>query len=123
MKNQSSNVNNQKKLVLFINHKLRSLGIKTSHKGYKLIIMAIQLKLKEEYEFLKLELIYELIGKTINKTAKQVEDCIYYAITHRNYQISEKGFEKVFGYSYDETVFSNKEFFEEFINLLQLNVF
>lgn len=121
MKNQSSNVNNQKQ-VLFINHKLRSLGIKTSHKGYKLIIMAIQLKLKEEYEFLKLESIYEKIAIATNKTAEQVEDCIYYAITHRNYQISENGFEKVFGYSYDETIFSNKEFIEEFINLMQLSI-
>lgn len=127
MINQSNveNYNIIRNQVLFINNKLRSLGLKTSHNGYKFIVKAILIKLDEKDDFSKFELIYEKISIAINKakSPKQIEDSIYYAITHRNEQISKNGFEKVFGYPYDEEIFSNKEFIEELVNLLKIDNF
>ena len=118
MSNQKNEKSNRI-LVLFIINKLRSLGLKSSHFGFRLIIRAIQLKLVDN-EYSALENTYKILAKETNKTIKQIEDCIYYAITHRNYNLSEDNFEDIFGYPYDEYIFSNKEFIEEFVNLIRI---
>ena len=69
------------KLTLFINAKLRSLGIKAGNEGYKLIVKAILIKAIEDDEdnFEKFEVIYDKLSLKINRTPKQIADNIYYA--------------------------------------------
>ena len=66
------------KQVLVINNKLRSLGFKTSHIGYRYLIKAIQIKYLEydELDFSKFNLIYEKVSTYFNniKTPVQIED-------------------------------------------------
>lgn len=113
------------KQVLIINNKLRSLGFKTSHIGYRYLIKAIQIKYLEydELDFSDFNLIYEKVAVYFNniKTPIQIEDNIYYTINHRNNDLTKKTFESVFGYEYNKSIFSNKEFIEEFVNMLIVN--
>lgn len=113
------------KQVLIINNKLRSLGFKTSHIGYRYLIKAIQIKYLEydELDFSNFNLIYKKVATYFNniKTPIQIEDNIYYTINHRNYDLTKKNFVRVFGYEYNKDVFSNKEFIEEFVNMLIVN--
>lgn len=113
------------KQVLVINNKLRSLGFKTSHIGYRYLIKAIQIKYLEydELDFSSFNLIYKKVAEYFNniKTPIQIEDSIYYTINHRNNDLTKKTFEKVFGYEYNQDIFSNKEFIEEFVNMLVVN--
>lgn len=113
------------KQVLVINNKLRSLGFKTSHIGYRYLIKAIQIKYLEydELDFSNFNLIYEKVSAYFNniKTPTQIEDCIYYNINHRNNELTKRTFESVFGYEYNQDIFSNKEFIEEFVNMLIVN--
>ena len=110
------------KLTLFINAKLRSLGIKSGNEGYKLIVKAILIKAIEDDEdnFEKFEVVYDKLSAIINRTPKQIADNIYYALNHRNNSKSKENFEKIFGYSYDSKIFTNKEFIEEFANIIRI---
>lgn len=110
------------KLTLFINAKFRSLGIKAGNEGYKLIVKAILIKVIEDDEdnFEKFEVIYDKLSSKINRTPKQIADNIYYALNHRNNSMSKENFEKIFGYSYDRKIFTNKEFIEEFVNIIRI---
>ncbi len=110
------------KLTLFINAKLRSLGIKAGNEGYKLIVKAVLIKAIEDNEnnFEKFEVVYDKLSSTINRTPKQIADNIYYALNHRNNSMSKENFEKIFGYSYDSKIFTNKEFIEEFANIIRI---
>ena len=110
------------KLTLFINAKLRSLGIKAGNEGYKLIVKAILIKAIEDDEdnFEKFEVVYDKISAIINRTPTQIADNIYYALNHRNNSKSKENFEKIFGYSYDSKIFTNKEFIEEFANIIRI---
>lgn len=113
------------KQVLIINNKLRSLGFKTSHSGYRYLIKAIQIKYLEynELDFSNFNLIYEKVALYFNniKTPIQIEDSIYYTINHRNNDLTKKTFKSVFGYEYNKDIFTNKEFIEEFVNMLIVN--
>ena len=122
-----NNQNNVKKnmipkLTLFINAKLRSLGIKAGNEGYKLIVKAILIKAIEDDEdnFEKFEVVYDKLSSKINRTPKQIADNIYYALNHRNNSMAKENFEKIFGYSYDSKIFTNKEFIEEFVNIIRI---
>lgn len=110
------------KLTLFINAKLRSLGIKAGNEGYKLIVKAILIKAIEDDEdnFEKFEVIYDKLSSKINRTPKQIADNIYYALNHRNNSMAKENFERIFGYSYDSKIFTNKEFIEEFVNIIRI---
>lgn len=110
------------KLTLFINAKLRSLGIKAGNEGYKLIVKAILIKSIEEDDdnFEKFEVIYDKLSSKINRTPKQIADNIYYALNHRNNSMAKENFERIFGYSYDSKIFTNKEFIEEFVNIIRI---
>lgn len=109
------------KLTLFINTKLRSLGIKAGHEGYKLIVKAILIKIEDDEDnFEKFEVIYDKLSSTVNRTPKQIADNIYYALNHRNKSLTKNNFEKIFGYTYDSEIFTNKEFIEEFANIVRI---
>lgn len=109
------------KLTLFINTKLRSLGIKAGHEGYKFIVKAILIKIEDDEDnFEKFEVIYDKLSSTVNRTPKQIADNIYYALNHRNKSLTKNNFEKIFGYTYDSEIFTNKEFIEEFSNIVRI---
>ncbi len=112
---------NKKKLVLEIYNILRKLGIKTSNQGAKLIYLAIVIIINYNIEFIKLEDIYEIISKQIKNMNKfQIRRSIQYAIDSRDIKKCEKNFEIIFGYEYNENIFTNKSFIEELIlNILK----
>ena len=58
--------------------------------------------------------IYIELAKTNESfTASQIRVAIKYAIDNRNEKKSIDNFEEVFGYEYDEEIFTNKDFIEE----------
>lgn len=110
---------NKKKLVLEIYNILRKLGIKTSNQGAKLIYLAIVIIINYNIEFIKLEDIYELISKQIKNMNKfQIRRSIQYAIDNRDIKKCEKNFEIIFGYEYNESIFTNKSFIEELLRCI-----
>lgn len=111
--------------VLIINNKLRSLGFKSSHIGYKYLVRAIIINYLEynELNLTNYKLLYKKIAQYFNntKTPIQIDDCIYYTINHRNNELTKKSFENIFGYEYNPQIFSNKSFIEEFVNMLNMH--
>ena len=49
---------------------------------------------------------------------KKVKDNIDYALAHRNKLKSKINFQTVFKFEYTEEIFTNKNFIEEFINVI-----
>ena len=117
--------NSKSNRILFINNKLRSLGIKPSHDGYCLLIKLIEYRYENynEFEFNNLDDMYKEIAISIknSKTPTAIRTSINYALSHRNEKLSKENFEKVFGYSYSSELFTNKEFIEAMVNLLVMN--
>lgn len=101
--------------VLLINNKLRSLGLNPALKGTKFINKAIQLLIISDKEFYVLNNIYMQIANNYNQSfnSAQIRNAIKYALDHRNENLSIKNFEKIFGFEYDEYIFTNKCFIEE----------
>lgn len=91
---------------------LKSLGLKSGHSGTKLIIKSVLLKIKQEDIFVY-EDVYSIISKDIKLPNSQIRNNIKYAIDNRNKKLSKSNFENIFGYEYDEFLFTNKEFIEE----------
>ena len=99
---------------------LKLLGLKTSHNGTKFIIKAVLIILKQDNDFIIFEDVYSIISQELeNISQAQVKYCIKYAIDNRNEKKSITNFEKIFGYEYDQDVFTNKEFIEEIVRILQ----
>ena len=110
---------NKKKLAFDTYNILRKLGIKTSNQGAKLIYLAIIILANSDMEFIKLENIYEQISKQIKSMNKfQIRRSIQYAIDSRGIKKCEKNFEMVFGYEYDKSIFTNKNFIDELIRFI-----
>lgn len=108
---------NNNKLIIY--NILRQLGLRPNHNGTKFAIKAIQLIL-DSNNIIKIKNIYEDISKTTNSfTPEQIRISIKYAIDHRNEQKSMQNFKKIFNYDYDEEIFTNKDFLEEIVNILQ----
>jgi hypothetical protein len=119
--NSSNNIVNSisPQQVLSINNKLRSLGLNPALKGTKFINKAIQLLLISDDDFYVLEDIYDTIASNCPSfNSAQIRNAIKYSLDHRNEDLSFKNFEKIFGFEYDEYIFTNKNFIEEFINTL-----
>lgn len=109
----------ESKQVLNINHKLRSLGFNFNLIGTKLINKTIQLVILSRNEFYVLEDILDELIKiypTFNKI--QIRMAIKYALDHRNEKLTKKNFENIFGYEYDEEIFTTKEFIDEFVYMI-----
>ena len=102
---------------------LKLLGLKTSHNGTKFIIKAVLIILKQDNDFIILEDVYSIISQELgNISQAQVKYCIKYAIDNRNEKKSITNFEKIFGYEYDQDVFTNKEFIEEIVRIIQCDL-
>lgn len=104
--------------ILKIHNILRSLGLNTSHKGTKLLNKAIQYVLTGNDEFITTEKIYKSIGKYYNLNTLQIKIEIKYALDHRNENKTIKNFESIFGFEYDEFIFTNKLFIEEIARII-----
>lgn len=105
--------------VLSINNKLRSLGLNPALKGTKFINKAIQLLITSDNEFYILEDIYnEIANNYPSFNSAQIRNAIKYSLDHRNENLSIKNFERIFGFEYDEYVFTNKSFIEEFTRII-----
>lgn len=116
------NENLSKKEIAFkVYNILRLLGIKTSNNGAKLIYFSVLIALYSNQDFLNLKSIYSVINaKYKNTTEFQIRRSIQYAIDSRNVKKSKENFEKIFGFEYDEYIFTNKNFIEEIIQKLNL---
>lgn len=111
------------KTVIEIHNALRLLGLRGSSKGTTLINKAIQIIIKNNYEYVVIKDIYKEISKEINNVnVEQIRVAIKYALDNRNEGKSIKNFEKIFGYEYDEETFTNKTFIEELSRVIINNV-
>lgn len=108
-------------LDIIIRNNLRLLGIKSCNKSTKILIKTIfYIKgnniILDDY---KANEIYCSISKLYkNTTPKNIKDNIDYALSHRDVMKSKQNFERVFKFEYSEDVFTNKNFIEEFVNIL-----
>lgn len=97
--------------------------MKTSHNGTKFIIKAVLIILKQDNDFIIFENVYSIISQELgNISQAQVKYCIKYAIDNRNEKKSITNFEKIFGYEYDQDVFTNKELIEEIVRIIQCDL-
>lgn len=105
-------INNKKVIIIF--NILRSLGLNTSLRGTKYLNKAIQIMIIANNDFIIIEDIYKDIADSYNNiTPKQVKNDISYALNSRVEEKTIKNFEKVFGFEYDEYLFTNKNIIEE----------
>lgn len=102
-----------------INSALRLLGLRTNMNGTKLIRKCIYYIVSSENEFYLLEDIFQkIILNHPELNSKQIRSEIGYALSNRNERLSEKNFEKIFGYEYDSFIFTPKNFIDEIVNII-----
>lgn len=110
-----------RKLNIIIRNNLRLLGIKSCNKSTKILAKTI-FYIKSNNIMLddyKANEIYYSISKLYNNTTpKNIKDNIDYALSHRDVLKSKQNFKRVFNFEYSEDVFTNKNFIEEFVNIL-----
>lgn len=101
-----------------INSTLRLLGLRTNMNGTKLIRKCIYYIISSENEFYILEDVFQkIILNYPELNSKQIRSEIGYALSNRNERLSEKNFEKIFGYEYDSFIFTPKNFIDEIVNM------
>lgn len=112
------------KLIFKIRNILRSLGLNTSVYGTVLINKAIRVVLENDKpdEYMKCIDIYKQVAEYYQDiSVMQIKTYIQYALDHRNIKMSEKNFDKIFGFEYDAYYFTGKRFIEEVVNMLLVN--
>lgn len=114
-----SNLKTNNKQYVIIRNILRSLGLNTTHKGTILLIEAIQYVHNSNTEFIIIENIYSLINEHYKSfNTSQIKMTIKYAIDHRVEEKSIKNFKRIFGFEYDEYIFTNKNIIEEIARII-----
>lgn len=110
-----------RQLNIIIRNNLRLLGIKSCNKSTKMLAKTI-FYIKSNNIILddyKDNEIYCSISKLYNNTTpKNIKDNIDYALSHRDISKSKQNFKRVFNFEYSEDVFTNKNFIEEFSNII-----
>ena len=97
---------------------IRKLGLRPNHLGTVLISKAVPL-IKEKADIIVIEDIYnELANINDSFSPAQVRVAIRYAIMNRNEEKTIMNFESIFGYEYDEELFTNKDFLEELARII-----
>lgn len=99
---------------------LRLLGLRSKHNGTTLLNKTLIVLLNTNDDYFNLEDIFTSIslssnGKLNNKT---IRESIRYAIDNRDESKSKDNFEKIFGYEYDEYIFTNKDLIKEILRIL-----
>ncbi len=111
------------KQIIFIFNILRDIGLNTSHKGTKYINKAVQMLIVIDNDIVKIKDIYSNISNFYgNITPKQVKNDISYALNSRAEEKTEKNFEKIFGFKYDQYYFTNKTIIEEIARIMKLQI-
>lgn len=116
-------VKNINKLNINIRNNLRLLGFKSCNKSTKILAKTIfYIKInKLELTGFNANEVYKAISKLYtNTTPKQIKDNINYALTYRNINKSKTNFYQVFKFDYTEEIFTNKNFLEEFSNIIEI---
>ena len=116
-------VKNINKLNINIRNNLRLLGFKSCNKSTKILAKTIfYIKTnKLELTGFNANEVYKAISKLYtNTTPKQIKDNINYALTYRNINKSKTNFYQVFKFDYTEEIFTNKNFLEEFSNIIEI---
>lgn len=109
------------KQIMIIFNILRDIGLNTSHRGAKYINKAVQILIISDNDLIKIKDIYSIISNFYgNITPKQVKNDISYALNSRAEEKTEKNFEKVFGFEYDQYYFTNKTIIEEIARIMKL---
>lgn len=106
------------KQILQITNTLRMLGLKSSHKGTKLINKTVQYLISNNIEFFTLEEIYKYLYSLYNFNERTIKSNINNAITNRDIRKSRVNFQKIFHYDYDDYTFEPKNFIEELVRLI-----
>lgn len=84
------------KQILQITNTLRMLGLKSSHKGTKLINKAIQYLIENNIEFFTLENIYKYLHTLYSFNEKTIKSNINNAITNRTQKHQNQILKKYF---------------------------
>ena len=105
--------------VLQINNILRSLGLKTSNTGTKIINKTIQYVIKYDIEFITLDDVFKVIANEYGLNINTIRNNVSNALNNRNIQLSKTNFENIFGYEYYDKNFEPKVFIEELSTLLK----
>lgn len=109
------------KQVIKIYNILRSLGLNMSLKGSKLLNKAIQIMTSNNDEFITSTDIYSIISKEYcHSTPKQIKNHISYSLNSRVKEKSIKNFKNIFGFDYDEYIFTNKTIIEEISHIIKI---
>ena len=97
---------------------IRKLGLRPNHLGTVLISKAVPL-IKEKADIIVIEDIYNELANTNDSfSPAQVRVAFRYAIMNRNEEKTIMNFESIFGYEYDEELFTNKDFLEELARVI-----
>lgn len=97
---------------------LKRLGIKTSTKGIKYLLNCIRIGYYSDSEYLNMEKIYLEMSEKYNVSPTTIKISIKQSLENRNVHLAQNNFKSIFGYEYNEYTFTNKEFIEEIIRLL-----
>ncbi len=109
------------KQVITIYNILRAIGLNTSLRGTKYLNKAIQIMIITKNDLAIIEDIYRSIAYSYNNiTPKQVKNDITYAINSRVTEKSLKNFESIFGFEYDEYIFTNRSIIEEIARIMKV---
>lgn len=118
---KSEVVNNSNQLNISIRNNLRLLRFKACNKSTKILsktIFHIKLNNIDIFEVKEKE-VYVAIAKFYeDMTLKKVKDNIDCALAHRNKSKAKMNFQIVFSFEYTEEIFTNKNFIEEFLNVI-----
>ena len=118
---KSKVVNNGNQLNINIRNNLRLLGFKGCNKSTKVLsrtIFYIKSNNIDIFEITAKEVYIAISRFYKDITPKKVKDNIDYALTHRNKSKSKMNFQIVFKFEYTEEIFTNKNFIEEFSNVI-----
>ncbi len=117
MKKQVCSANSQQNII--VRNILRSLGLNLSLKGSILIIKAVQIVSANNTDFIVINDIYKILAKEYKCfNEKQIQMNIKYALDNRYEQKSIQNFEIIFGFEYDEYIFTNKCIIEEIARVI-----
>ena len=105
--------------VLQITNILRSLGFSTGLNGTKFINKAIQIYIISNPELFLMKDIYSALESYYNMTYVQIQSSIKYSFRKRNITRSKANFSHIFGYEYDDYIFTAKALIEEIARIIK----
>lgn len=106
---------------LIIYNTLRKLGLRPNHRGVVFIMQAVQIVKQQNDIFFINDVYIEISKNSKTFTPLQIRKSIQYALKNRNEEKSKNNFESIFGYEYDEDIFTNKDFIEECARIIKVS--